>query len=162
MGCIWYTVRDDVRRCQIIVDTSSNVSIVHSDIIILKRAGLDVFPTSTAAGWLWTVTGEMFPPLGGKTVQLTVDTFQTPHTMWVSVSLEWQAHKCLQSISRKRFFWTARPTCYRCCAKSLVTLPPCSKALIAAQVGGEWKLNGRWAVLQPETTDWSSGYIERH
>ena len=32
------------RRCQIIVDTGSNISNVHPD--VLKRAGLDVVPTA--------------------------------------------------------------------------------------------------------------------
>ena len=67
------------RQCQIIVDTGSNISIVHPD--VLKRAGLDVVPT---AGRLRIVTGETAPLQGRKTVQLTIGTFQTPHSMWVA------------------------------------------------------------------------------
>ena len=43
-------------------------------------------------------------------------------------------------------------SCYRCCAKSSVTLPPHSETLVPGQVEGVWKQDGRWAVLQPEQT----------
>ena len=57
------------KRCQIIVDTGSNISIVHPD--ILKQAGISVIPTT---GRLRTVTGKTAPLQGRKTIQLTVGT----------------------------------------------------------------------------------------
>ena len=64
------------KRCQIIVDTGSNISIVHPD--ILKQAGISVIPTT---GRLRTVTGETAPLQGRKTIQLTVGTFDTTCSM---------------------------------------------------------------------------------
>ena len=126
------------KRCQIIVDTGSNISIVHPD--ILKQAGISVIPTT---GRLRTVTGETAPLQGRKTIQLTVGTFQTPHAAWVAeiadeciIGMDFlQSHGCLVNLKEGilqigeeevplRTPQVSEPSCYRCCAGSSVTLPP--------------------------------------
>ena len=87
-------------RCQIIIDTGSNISIVHLD--VLKRAGIDV-PTT---GRLRTVAGKTAPLQGKKTVQLTIGAFQSPHAVLVAkiadeciIGMDFlQSHGCLVNL----------------------------------------------------------------
>ena len=136
--------------CQIIADTGSNISIVHPDVV-------------TTTGRLCTMTGETAPLQQRKTVQLTTgplldatcsvggrDSRQVHH--WDGLPSEaWLG--CLVDL-KEGILHTGEEevplhtpqvselSCYRCCAKSSVTLPPKSETLVPAQVEGEWIVDG--------------------
>ena len=156
-------------QCKIVVDTCSSISIVCPG--VLKQAGIDVAPTT---GRLSTVTGETAPLQGRNTVPLTIGTYQTPHTVWVAdiadeciIGMDFlPAHGCQVNLKEGVLQigeeavplstpQVLEPSCYCCCAESSVTLPPKSETLVPARVEGEWKLDSKWALLQPEKTVFS-------
>ena len=153
--------------CQVTVDMGSNISIVRPD--VLWRSGKEavIHPVQSR---LRTVTGETAPIQGRGRLQLTVGTYQTSHEMWVAeiadeciLGLDFlQCHDCQVNLKEGVLHIgneevplqkpsISEPACYRCCAKTSVTIPPLSEIIVPACVDGEWKADSsRWAILQPE------------
>ena len=148
------------------MDTGSNISIVHSEVLRRSLTSTIIRPVESQ---LHTVTGETAPIMGRTTVQLTVGTFQTKQKMWVAeiadeciLGLDFlQQHNCQVDLKEGVLHIgneevplqqprATEPICCRCYTTTSVTISPVSKMIVPASVEGEWRKNSKWAVLQPE------------
>ena len=155
-----------VTACILTVDTGSNISIVHPEVLRRSLTSTAIQPVESQ---LRTVTGETAPIMGRTTVQLTVGTFQTKQEMWVAeiadeciLCLDFlQQHNCQVDLKEGVLHIgneevplqqprATEPICCRCYTTTSVTISPVSKMIVPASVEGEWRKNSKWAVLQPE------------
>jgi hypothetical protein len=65
------------RRCSLIVDTGSSISLVRPDLLQEEAEPL-------REGWLRTVTGERAPVHGWSNMQLGIGSMELPHKMIVA------------------------------------------------------------------------------
>ena len=139
--------------CTLTVDTGSNISIVHPEVLQRSTNHVTIQPVGSQ---LRTVTGETAPILGRTTVHLTVGTFQTKQEMWVAkiadeciLGLDFlQQHDCQVDLKEGVLHIgdeevplqqprATEPTCYRCYSTTSVTIPPNSEMIVPAKVEGE-------------------------
>ena len=152
--------------CILTVDTGSNISIVHPEVLQRSSIRATIQPVESQ---LRTVTGETAPILGRTTVQLTVGSFQAKQEMWVAeiedeciLGLDFlQQHNCRVDLKEGVLHIgteqvplqqprVTKPTCCRCYTTTPITIPPTSEMIVPTKAEAEWI---RWAVLQPEETE---------
>ena len=156
-------------ECTLTVDTGSNISIIHPEVIQRSSIKATVQPVESQ---LRTVTGETAPILGITTVPLTVGTFQAKQRMWVAniadeciLGLDFlQQHNCQVDLKKGVLHigneevplqqsQATETACCRCYTATPVTIPPNSEMVVRAKVEGEWRKCSKWAMLQPDDNE---------
>ena len=96
----------DNTNCDIIIDTGSDISIVHPDVLSGKKQE-QISPASGCS--LRTVTGEKAPIRGTVELTLSIGTTEVSHRMWVAdiqdrctLGMDFlEPHKCLLNLNEK-------------------------------------------------------------
>jgi hypothetical protein len=155
-------------RCEMIVDTGSNITVVRPD--VLRRVAKDVvLDVHTVDSCLKTVTGETTAVRSRGRVNLQVGNFQTVHDVWVAeieneciLGLDFLipnncvvnvAEACLhigsEEVRLKRMAASKRPVCRRVVVAENWSVPPKSEAIIPGVLDRDGGPEEGWGELIP-------------
>ena len=167
----------DNLNCDIVIDTGSNISIVHPHMIVGDK-WKELSPTSGCS--LRTVTGEKAPIRGTIELTLMIGTTKASHRMWIAdiqdrciLGMDFlEPQKCLINLKEKTLqigdeevpLEKQRQDAPRMCCRAIldqtVSLPPRSETVVPVRLEGLQTGASQWGVLGPrEETPATDGLL---
>ena len=152
-------------ECNLTVDTGSDISIVHPD--ILKDQQVETLPVTPS---FRTVTGEKAPMKGKCNLTVKIGSTEVSQPMWVADIQDpcilgtdfLEPHGCVVNLKdsilsigdeevplRRVKSQASNPPCYRAVLDETVNLPPHSESLVPVKMEGLQSTKDKWGILEP-------------